>query len=206
MTARNGRSLALAATLVCASSSYGAYGADLVFDVGVGHLAGVEATQSYGIRGSLGLDIGTLEPAPIALWSPGPSPGAPALLNPEGGQVLHGFAALLRVHTPPPHEASLGVGFGFGRVEVAQNAGPVRSDRFVYAYRGTTGPYTAVEIAYRYSAGSLMTFGAAFTTHFFTHVDALGEVGPNFELGSTRYGVMPFFSLMADVGLHLSLF
>ena len=76
----------------------------------------------------------------------------------------------------------------------------------VRGYRGTTGPYTVIEIAYRYSAGPVVTLGAAFTTHFFTHVEAIGDFGPSLPSGSMHYGLMPFFSLMADIGVHVGLF
>src|SRR5438132_410973 len=140
----------VAVALGCVSSASSA--ADLVFDVGAGHIVGVVSTQSYGLRGSVGIDFGTLEPAFVALWSPGPNPGPVSLSSQRGGQVLHGLAGLLRVHTPPPHQAALGVGFGFGRMEAAQSAGAFGGGHLlmtplVLGYRGTTGPYTVIEIA-----------------------------------------------------------
>ena len=98
-----------------------------------------------------------------------------------------------------PHQFGVGVGFGSGRMEIAQQAG---ADAM--GYRGTAGPYTVLEAAYRYSAGPVTSVGVAFTTHFFTHVEAIGDFGRGG--GPFPYGVMSFFSLMADVGLHVPIF
>jgi hypothetical protein len=189
--------IAIAAVLVCASSPSRA--ADLVLDAGAGPVIGTESTHSFGFRGSLGIDFGIVEPAFVALWSPGPDPRPVMHVGQQGAQLLHGIAGLLRIHTPAPHQAGLGVGFGYGQMEAAQEAG---ADAF--GYRGTSGPYTVIELAYRYSAGPV-TLGAAFTTHFFTHVQLVGDIGSTIP-GPHHYGLMTFFSFMANLGLRLVLF
>jgi len=190
--------IAIAVLLVCASSASRA--ADLVFDVGAGPIiAPGESTHSFGFRGSLGVDFGIVEPAFVAVWSPGPDPEQLMHRNQQGAQLLHGIAALLRVHTETPHQASLGVGFGIGRMEAAQEAG---GDAF--GYRGTEGAYTVIELAYRYSAGPV-TLGAAFTTHFFTHVQVVGDVGSSIP-GPYPYGYMSVLSFMANIGLRVGVF
>src|SRR5438128_784263 len=191
------RGVAIAVAVVCTSCPSSA--TDLRFDVGAGHIIGEESTHSYGFRGSLGIDFGILEPAFIAHWSPGPDPGFVAHVGQQGGQLLRGFAALLRLHTSPPHQFGVGVGFGSGRMEIVQQAG---ADAM--GYRGTAGPYTVLEAAYRYSAGPVTSVGVAFTTHFFTHVEAICDFGRGG--GPFPYGVMSIFSLMADVGLHVPIF
>jgi len=189
--------IAIAVLLVCASSASRA--ADLVFDLGAGPVISNESTHGVGFRGSLGLDFGIVEPAIVALWSPGPDPPPLMHLGQQGAQLLHGIAGLLRVHTPEPHQAGVGVGFGFGRMEAAQAA---RADDF--GFRGTEGAYTVIEFAYRYSAGPV-TLGAAFTTHFFTHVQEDGDLGRSVP-GPYPYGYMNFFSFMANLGLRVGIF
>ena len=192
------RAVLAATALACIPCSSNA--AEVTFDVGVGHIIGIENTQSYGFRGSIGIDLGILEPALVAHWSPGPSPGDPAHSGQRGGQLLHGVAGMLRVHTPPPHQLGLGVGFGSGRMQAAQRAG---ADDV--GYRGTAGPYTILEAAHRYNVGPVTSIGLAFTTHFFTHVETIGDLGFSC-CGPFPYGLMPFFSFMADVGLHVPIF
>jgi hypothetical protein len=73
-------------------------------------------------------------------------------------------------------------------------------------YRGTPGPYTVVELGYRYSAGPV-TFGAAFATHFFTHVQLVSDLGSGIQsYPNYPNGFMTFISFMANVGLRFAVF
>jgi hypothetical protein len=191
------RGFAIAAVVVCAPPASRA--ADLLFDMGAGPMLSNEQTTGLALRGSLGMDFGIVEPGIVGVWCPGSAAGPVTHFRQQGAQLLRGIAAILRVHTRAPHQLGVGVGFGSGRMEAAQLSGVD-----AVGYRGTAGPYTVIEVAYRYTAGPV-TVGAAFTTHFFTHVQRVGDIGSSTP-GPYPYGLLPFWSLMANVGFRAGLF
>jgi hypothetical protein len=167
-----------------------------LIEAGAGPVAG-QSTSAVGLRASVGVDFGIVEPAFAVAWAPGRDPGEPAHVRQQGGLLFHGFLAMLRVHTPQPHQLGVAVGFGSGQLEAAQEAG---ADDL--GLRGRPGPYTTIEASYRYNSGPL-TLGLAAGALFFTHVDEIGDL-----VTTTRApaGIVPFFSATLLAGLRFPVF
>jgi len=163
-----------------------------------------------GVRGSLALDLGIVEPAFIAFWVPGSDPGAPNPTRQQGGLLLHSFAGMLRVHTPAPHQLGLGIGFGSGTLQAAQIEGFGTMDDpagAAHGYRGRPGGYGIGEISYGYDTGPFR-LGIALTGHLFSHADFLSVPSslrtPPSSVSRESVGPFVFFGLLASVGVHLA--